>query len=92
MNLVSQINLGLALSRPVAWALKHVLDRARESSLASRRRRALRAAQREMERLDARSLRDLGLHECEASSAAAEFVGLAETTRRGIAPRPAALR
>lgn len=92
MNLVSHINLGFALSRPALWALQHLVDHARRSLLAWRRRRALRAAQRELERLDARSLRDLGLHECEASSAAAEYVGLAETTRRGIAPRPAVLR
>lgn len=92
MNLVSHINLGLALSRPVLCALQQLADHARQYRLEWRRRRALHAAKRQLERLDTRSLRDLGLHECEASSAAAEYVGLAERTRRGIAPRPVALR
>jgi hypothetical protein len=92
MNPIPQPLRLAAMSRPVLWATQILLEAARGLWLERQRRRAMHAARRELERLDAQTLRDLALHECEAASVAAEFVGLAPASRRRIAPVPHGLR
>ena len=92
MNLISHLPLAVAMARPVLWATQILLEAAHGLWLERRRRRTMRAARRELERLDAQTLRDLALHECEAASVAAEYVGLAPTSRRRLAPVPHGLR
>ena len=63
--------------------------------LASERRRArLHETIRQLERLDSRVLRDIGLHPGEIRSLASEIAGLADATRvhstRSLAGRPTA--
>lgn len=92
MNAISQLSLAVAMSRPILTVAQAICWRARCHWLDAQRRVELRRARRELQRLDAQTLRDLGLYECEASSTAAEHVGLAEPSRRTIAPMPRRLR
>ena len=92
MNTITQLSLAVVMSRPVLSAAQALLVQARYLRLEAQRRVELRRARRELQRLDAQTLRDLGLYECEASSAAAEHVGLTEPSRRRLAPMPRHLR
>jgi uncharacterized protein YjiS (DUF1127 family) len=59
----------------------------RSTAAAWQRIRRRRAMQRELESLDDRMLRDIGVHRSEVSSLVAELIGTAPATRRA-AMRP----
>ena len=92
MNLISQLCLAVTMSRPLLLAAQALMQQLLDLWREAQRDRQLRRALRELQRLDAQGWRDLGLHECEASSLVAEHVGLLDPTRRMIAPRPRPLR
>ena len=60
----------------------HVAAVVRAALDAWRERRRVAATRRELERLDAATQRDLGLHRSEAASVAAEVHGVAVASRR----------
>lgn len=92
MNPISQFSLAVTMSRPLWLAAQALREQLRSLWHDALRQHEQRRAMHELQRLDAQTWRDLGLHECEASSVAAEVVGLAEPTRRRLAPRPRHLR
>lgn len=71
----AQRRFAATLADTVANAVRTVAD-------VLRRRRELARTLRDVERLDAATLRDLGLHRSEAGSVAAELHGFAEASRR----------
>lgn len=92
MNPIPLISLEPAMSLQLRRAGQSLAQRLRRLALSHRRRAAARRVQRDLQRLDARTLHDLGLHECEASSVGAEFAGLTERQRNRLAPMPRHLR
>lgn len=92
MNPISQFSLAVTMSRPLLFAAQALIAQWRGLWRDVLRQHERRRAMHELQRLDAQTWRDLGLHECEASSVAAEVAGLVEPTRRRLAPRPRHLR